>query len=161
MKDQSDSNRKSERGQSLVEFAFSLVILLVLVSGVFDGARALFTYLSMRDAAQEGALYASVYPANTNGIIERTCAASNMVADMCSSDANLSDSNGFGVSVEYLPSGQKCMTTNTGDPANAVRVTVRHRAFPLTMPFIGVFVGGNSVEITASILDTIITPTCE
>jgi hypothetical protein len=168
MKDHSVSTRKSERGQSLIEFAFSLVLLLVLVAGVFDGSRALFTYLSMRDAAQEGALYGSVDPTNTAEIIDRVCGGSNLVTEMCDAedgsmdddwnDADLDDEPGLDVIVEYPPSGGRCMSTS--GTANGVRVTVRHYEFPLTMPFIGILVGGNSIEITASILDTIITPTC-
>ncbi len=55
-------SHKSERGQSLVEFSLGMVVLLVLVVGITDTARAMFTYLSMRDAAQEGALFGSVNP---------------------------------------------------------------------------------------------------
>ena len=32
---------KSERGQSMVEFAFGFVVLLLLLSGAVDGGRAL------------------------------------------------------------------------------------------------------------------------
>ena len=60
--------KRSENGQSLVEFAVSLVILMLLLSVIVDGARALFTYLSMRDASQEGALYASYKPNDSSGI---------------------------------------------------------------------------------------------
>ena len=167
MKNHTISHRKSERGQSLVEFAFSLVILLILVSGVFDGSRALFTYLSMRDAAQEGALYASVDPTNEAEIIDRACGGSNMVTDLCDGDDGtmddewdataLNDGAGFEVTIEYPPTGGRCMSTSGA--ANGVRVTIEHKEFPMTMPLIGVFIGNNSVPITASILDTIITPT--
>jgi len=42
-----------EKGQSLVEFAFGLVILMILISGIVDLGRAFFTYMALNDAAQE------------------------------------------------------------------------------------------------------------
>lgn len=48
-----------EKGQSLVEMAFSLTILLWLLAVAVDSGLALFSYVAIRDAAQEGALYAS------------------------------------------------------------------------------------------------------
>ena len=49
-----------ERGQSLVEFAISLVIILWLLAGAVEFGIALFQYIQLRDAAQEGALYGSI-----------------------------------------------------------------------------------------------------
>ena len=51
---------KSERGQSLVELAISLVILLYLLSGAVEFGILFFQYVQLRDAAQEGALYGSI-----------------------------------------------------------------------------------------------------
>jgi Flp pilus assembly protein TadG len=45
----------SERGQSLVEFSISLVIILWLLAGAVEFGIALFQYIQLRDAAQEGA----------------------------------------------------------------------------------------------------------
>jgi Flp pilus assembly protein TadG len=155
------SNSK-EHGQSLVEFALSLTILLILVVGVFDVARALFTYLSMRDAAQEGALFASFEPANTTAIVERTCAASSMLEVLdCQAIADCAGS--CDISVDVNLSGAACMETE-GGVQNDVEVVVSYDHFPLTMPLIGQIVGadGNySIPIRASIIDTIIAPDCE
>jgi len=61
-----------EQGQGLVEFAFVATILLVLLVGLLDLGRALFTYMAMRDAAQEGATYGSIYPGENTSIESRT-----------------------------------------------------------------------------------------
>jgi Flp pilus assembly protein TadG len=53
---------KSERGQSLVELAISLVIILFLLAGAVEFGIALFQFIQLRDAAQEGALYGSICP---------------------------------------------------------------------------------------------------
>lgn len=55
-----NNGNPKEQGQSLVELALSLVLLLTLLAGLVDFGRAFFTYVALRDAAQEGAAYASV-----------------------------------------------------------------------------------------------------
>jgi hypothetical protein len=51
-----------EKGQSLVEMCFGLVVLLMIVSGVIDIGRAYFAYVALEDSAGEGALYMSAFP---------------------------------------------------------------------------------------------------
>ena len=67
---------KSERGQSLVEISISLVIILYLLSGAVEFGIAFFQFIQLRDAAQEGALYGSIHPSETNNIIARVRNAS-------------------------------------------------------------------------------------
>lgn len=54
-----DSDRERSRGQTLVEFALILPVFLLLTLGVVDGARIFTSYISITNAAREGALYAS------------------------------------------------------------------------------------------------------
>lgn len=51
---------RSQRGQSLVEFALLLPLLLIIALGVFDFGRVYFAYVSVTNAARNGAQYASV-----------------------------------------------------------------------------------------------------
>src|SRR3989337_2167244 len=51
---------KNIGGQSMVEFAISLMVILLLLAGAINFGLALFTYVQMRDAAQEAALYGSI-----------------------------------------------------------------------------------------------------
>lgn len=51
---------REQRGAVLVEFALVLVLLLVLVFGIIDFGRALYTANSLNTAAREGARYAAV-----------------------------------------------------------------------------------------------------
>ena len=53
---------RKEQGQSLVELALSLTLLLLLLGGAIDLGRMFFTYIALRDAAQEGAIYGSYCP---------------------------------------------------------------------------------------------------
>jgi Flp pilus assembly protein TadG len=44
---------KDEKGQSLTEFALIVPILVLLVCGIFDFGRLMFTYLQLHHASQE------------------------------------------------------------------------------------------------------------
>jgi Flp pilus assembly protein TadG len=143
--------RVSEHGQSLVEFVFGMVVLLILLTGIVDAARALYAYLSMRDAAQEGALYASIQPEDTAGIENRVRGTSDYM-------------NGLGaaITVTTTPtvSGTLCSGSPVGGDPYAIKVAIEYPEFPLVMPLIGVFIGGQSVPISVSVTDTILKPRC-
>ena len=49
-----------EQGQSLVEFALMMVVLIITLMGILDIGRAFFAYIALQDAVGEGALYASL-----------------------------------------------------------------------------------------------------
>ena len=51
-----------ERGQSLVELAISLTVLMWIAVGVLDLGRLYMTYVAIQNAAGEGALYAAIHP---------------------------------------------------------------------------------------------------
>jgi Flp pilus assembly protein TadG len=55
-------------GQSLVEFALMLPILLVLVLMIFDFGRAIYYYSALHNAAREGARYGAVHPDDNAGM---------------------------------------------------------------------------------------------
>ncbi len=51
---------RGERAQSLVEFAFVVPMLLILMFGIIDFGMGLRAYISVASATREGARYASV-----------------------------------------------------------------------------------------------------
>ena len=53
---------KSERGAALVEFAITVPLLVLIVWGAIDFARAYYTSNSLASAVREGARYAVVFP---------------------------------------------------------------------------------------------------
>ena len=59
------------RGQSLVELAISLPLLLLLMLGTIDLGRMFFDYIQLRNAAREGAAYGARAPADAAGIEQR------------------------------------------------------------------------------------------
>lgn len=66
---------KRERGASAVEFAILLPVLLLVIAGIVDLGRFLFTQISLTNAAREGARAAVVSSANLSGIQSRVSAA--------------------------------------------------------------------------------------
>ena len=61
-----------ERGDSLVEFAISAVLLLTVIFGIMDFARALYVYHFVSYAAQEGTRYAVVHGSEFSGSCSTT-----------------------------------------------------------------------------------------
>ena len=56
---------RRETGQSIVELALTLPVLLLLLLGTVDVGRVFFDYIEMRNAVSEGATYASRHPTDT------------------------------------------------------------------------------------------------
>lgn len=134
---------RRERGQSFVELAMSLVVLLLLVGGVVDLGRAFFTFMALRDSVQEGALYGSINPTLTQEIRNHVLDSSDMIPDLISSDD---------ITVEVI--GAAC----TG---NGIRVSAQYDDFPITMPFMGAVLGSQTIPISATVTDTILSPACQ
>lgn len=140
--DRNKNGPSSEQGQSLVEMAIALVILLLLVGGIVDLGRAFFTFMALRDAVQEGALYGSVNPTLTTEIKNHVLNSSDMIPDLVTSGD---------ITVNIV--GAAC----TG---NGIQVTATYSDFPITMPFIGTILGSQTIPISATITDTILSPGC-
>ena len=145
---------KSERGQSLTEFALVLVFLLSLLAGVFDLGRAFFAYIIIRDAAQEGAVFGAIAPkddlnAFSLAVADRVVAA--YVDPSNPSEVPL-DVNVMNVQVDII--GSAC-----AGPGNGVRVTVDY-SLPVTMPFLGAIIGSQDVQLSTRVEDTILSPSC-
>ena len=58
-----------DRAQALVEFALTLPLFLLLVTGIFDVARAVWQENTLAYAAREGTRYAIVHGASGNPIV--------------------------------------------------------------------------------------------
>jgi Flp pilus assembly protein TadG len=144
---------RSERGQSLVEFAISLVILLYLLSGAVEFGIIFFQYVQLRDAAQEGALFGSTDAENTAGIESRVRASSSSPIDLTNSDPQT------GVTITTTIIGAPCEGNNGGN-AIEVNVSYRHKIF---MPFMPALMGRSAdpyVTLNATVTDTILRPAC-
>ena len=118
---------KRERGQSLVEAALALPLVIMLMLGMLDLGRAFFILVELNDAADEGAVYAGIDHTDIAGITTRASESASLVT-ISSSDVTL-----------------------TGPPANAVGqpVTVTISiSMSLFTPFVSELVGGDEIVLS-------------
>lgn len=57
-----------QSGQSLVEFALAVTLLLTLLIGIVDFALSYYTLVRIRNAVAEGGYYASQHPRDSAGV---------------------------------------------------------------------------------------------
>lgn len=137
--------QRGERGQSLVELAISLTVIMLLLAGAVDFSMAYFSFSAMQDAAQEGALYGSVNPHDEVGIENRVRSASSTPVDLANPSL-----------VQVTVNVPEGLNACEGDD---VKVTVVYE-YPISMPFIGAIIGSQKITLTASVTDTVLQPTC-
>jgi Flp pilus assembly protein TadG len=135
-----------QSGQSLVEFGFGFMVLIIMLVSIVDLGRAIFTYMALRDAAQEGALVGSINPGNQSLINERITNNSDLIYNL------MSDPNSD-IDVRITVFGSPC----TG---NSIRVEITYNNFPITVPFLGTLIGKQTVPIKVQVTDTILSPAC-
>ena len=63
--------RIAVRGQSLVEFALTLSLLMLILLGMLDLGRAYNAYVIITNAARNGAYFGSFHPTDSSGIKQR------------------------------------------------------------------------------------------
>ena len=132
------------RGQSLVEFALVLPVMLILLAGALDLGRVFYANISLDGAAREGALQAARTP---DSFID--------AAD-CDQDGNLVvcrvQMETRGSMTEVSPGDIELACSVSGCPAQAgstVTVTVRG-TFRLLTPLLAAVFGGTDLPITSS-----------
>ncbi len=118
---------RRESGQSLVEVALVFPVLLMLLLGLLDFGRAFYAVVSLRDAADEGAAYASLDPSNTAEIVQRAVAASPRL-------------------VQITEDGVTVHQPAVIAPGQAITVTVQAEMMILT-PFVQGLVEGGSLTL--------------
>ena len=74
--------KERQKGQSLTEFAVGVTFILIMLASGMDLGRAYYSYITVRDAAQEGASYASIAPSDVHGVRARVRSTSNTPVDI-------------------------------------------------------------------------------
>ena len=129
---------KKQRGQSLMEMALFLMIILWLLAGAVDFGMAYFSLVQMRDAAQEGVIYGSIHPADTTVIRERVWRSSSTFPIDLEADANVI----------------VCPPTCTGSvpsitPGNPISVTVTYN-YNFVVPLLSTMLGETFIPLHAT-----------
>jgi Flp pilus assembly protein TadG len=99
-------NLKNEKGQSLVEFAILLPILLLLLMGIFEFGLMLNSYLTINNSAREGARLGIVAGSNTEieeliTNISPTLDIENLIVNITPSDGSRKSGGTLTVEVKY------------------------------------------------------------
>jgi Flp pilus assembly protein TadG len=156
---------KSQRGQSLVEMAVSILLLLFLIVGAVEFGMAFFQFVQLRDAAQEGALYGSISFSTKTGpsadlakIEQRTRYASGSPIDLTSTSAVTVNVYVDDVLVWQNGSAQNSTSVSCENHALKVELSYDHKIF---MPFLSAILGGRqTLPLRATVTDTILSPLC-
>lgn len=82
-------HKNKEKGQSMLEFALTLPVLLIVLAGLLDLGRLYFAYVAVTDAAGEGASYAAIHPDNTAEIVARAQDATGGLVEIDSDMVNV------------------------------------------------------------------------
>ena len=140
---------RPQKGQSLIELAFGLVILLVIVTGTIELGRLMFQYVAMRDAAQEGAVFNSLYPTACNQTTER------IRNSLYSADRSA-------INVDILVNGVSCSQATSADACSSKEVVVKVEQpdYRIAVPFLGAIIGTQSINLNTTVRATIIRPPC-
>jgi Flp pilus assembly protein TadG len=120
----------NERGASVVEAAVVTPLLLFILLGAIDLGRAYFTYLTIIDAAREGARYGAAHYEDPT-----------RVADTC--NAALAEAQG-----QPLPVTPTCTLETTWAKGSPVKVTVHVDAFPT---FLGAILGRPTFPVSYNV----------
>lgn len=127
--------RRHERGQSLVELAISLTLMLTLLAGIVDLGRAIFTLFALQDAAEEGVIFGVAFPTHCDQIRERIMynLSNEILPDDVAVVVTIERNNG-----SYAPcSGIPFSEVYAG---KELHIEVSH-TFNITMPFLGAIIG--------------------
>ncbi len=126
---------RSERGQSAVELAVALPVLVLILMGTLDFGRAFYAYINITNAAREGAQYGTGFPTNTTGITTRVNNEFGCTGGGCVT-VNI-------ICLDYYTNSQiDCSSAHIGD---RIRVTVNYNFNFLTT---GMLPFGNSIAMS-------------
>lgn len=158
--------KNKRRGQSLIEVAIALPVLLLVLSGLFEVGRALLFLIAVENAAAEGALYGATHPAClANNHIESACdqSVNTRVIEEAQSFVNLTDEmitlaveqyQGSPSAIVQLAeascSGGTCEFSEAYvRRGNVLRVDVE-ATFDAIMPYTKLFINDGKITVSAS-----------
>jgi len=149
-----------ENGQSMVELAVSIIVLLIILAGTVDLGRIAFQYITIRDSTQEAATFASIFPNNNEQIFARALAGvTGSGVDPSRIEVTLSYQGSVTYSCQL---GDACSSdvdtsaTNEVQVGDVIEITVTDTAYPITMPLLGTFIGSQTINLSSTIQDVVI-----
>jgi hypothetical protein len=147
--------KKTEKGQSIVELAVSLFVLLILLAGIVDLGRVLIIQFVLRDAAEEGVVYGTSFPSNCTQILSRITSNidSQFVKNFDASTIKIQIQSTSPANPAYSSAYPTCSSSYSGitvQGGQRLWVAIPY-TFRVTMPFLGSIVGQTiPMQVTAS-----------
>src|SRR5262245_24449259 len=130
---------KSEKGQTLLEFALVTLIFFILLFGIIEFGRALWTWNTIVQATRAGARYAVAETPTSSDIEIKKVVASNDPNATSSSTPVVPGLTETNVSVRYLSydGGTVATDVNSKRVADLIEVSVTGYQFSFLVPLFG------------------------
>lgn len=145
-----DRRRHQSRGQSLVELALILPVLMLLVAATIDLGRIFYSQITITNAAREGAMEASRNPTSFQANTGCNTSTNRIMCRV------INESKGSFVAVLPADVSVSCSPSCTAAMGNMATVRVNGR-FSLLTPLLAGFLGGSTINMAASASAQIIT----
>lgn len=133
--------KHNQRGASMVEFAISASALLLIMFGILEFGRVMYTYHTVSNAARLASRYAIVRGANCTLLDNCPDATSAQIQTWVQSQVPMVDSNSLSVTATWSTSNDPSTDCSATDPAgndtpgHLVCVTVSY-PFNFAIPFV-------------------------
>ena len=142
--------RPRSRGQSIVELALILPVLMLLVAATLDLGRMFYSQVTITNAAREGAYEAAYSPTSFQPNAPCNVTLNRVMCRV------LSEAKGSFVEVQKADVALACTPACATGIGNTVKVTVVGH-FDLLTPLMAPFFGGSNVTLTSTASAQIIT----
>lgn len=143
LSDRRQMGKAKDSGQTLVEFALSCSLFLLLLLGTMDFGYLFYTKLTLQNAVRQAGRYAITGQCVTNG--NGTCSLTryNSIVQtlQTSSMGLLNSSNTSDINITCTNNGGGC-PNNAGGPGDIITITVTYPYSFLTAPVAQFFAGG-------------------
>ena len=125
------------------------MVIFILLAGIVDLSQLVIQNIALRDASEEGMVYGTFYPSACNQITERV-------------RQNFKTDNPAELIVSIQINGKACQDAQPSDAcfARTIAVTIEQPNFEISMPFLGVVLGRQTVHLTSSSSGMILRPPC-
>ncbi len=135
--------KANDSGETLVEFAISISLFLLLILAIMDFASLYYTKLTLQSAARQAGRYAITGQCVTNGSGSCTLSRYNSIIQTLQNASNglLNSSNGSDITITCTPNGSGC-PNQAGGPGDIITITVTYTYGFATAPIAKFFTGG-------------------
>jgi hypothetical protein len=147
-----------ERGQSFVEMAFGMVVLVILLGGLIDLGRAFLILVSVENAAGEGALFGATHPiCLTKDHAPGACVGDeNVVARVQEEGKPIIDLTGTNSTIDVFVNDVSLDLNPELVKGATLKVKVTYRYSPITP--LGFLIWGDEAEVRAEASQELLSP---